>query len=108
MRTAKARAEKTPSKERKSTPKSARLAARLSPEQKMILARAAELNHQPVSQFVISSAIHAAEEAIRQHQVLTLSARDSIAVMEALLNPQPAGEQLQRVAREYKEFMAQQ
>jgi len=87
--------------------KSARLAARVSPEQKMILARAAALCRQPVSQFVVSSAIRAAEDTIKQHGIIALSARDSLAVMDALLDPAPASPTLRRVAERYKTFMSQ-
>lgn len=88
--------------------KSARLAARVSADQKMVLARAAALRRQPVSQFVISSAMQAAEETIREHDLLVLSARDSLSVMEALLNPEPAGPALRRVAERYHAFVSQQ
>jgi len=92
---------------RKPTAKSARLAARVSPEQKMILARAAALSRQPVSQFVVSSAIRAAEDTIRQHAIIALSASDSLAVMDALLNPEPSSPKLHRVAKRYQTFMSQ-
>ena len=93
---------------KKAAAKSARLAARLSPEQKRIVERAAALNHQPVSQFMVASAMRAAQEIIQQHDIMTLSARDSLAVMEALLHPEPAGAKLQDVAARYKAFMGQE
>lgn len=96
------------SRGRRLAAKSARLAARVSPEQKLVLERAAALSHQPVSQFVVSSAIRAAEEAIREHDIFSLSARESRAVMDALLDPRPAGPSLRRVAERYKTFMSQQ
>ena len=93
---------------RKAMPKRARFAARISAEQKDLFARAAALYDQPVSQFVISSAQRAAEQAIRDHEVITLSARDSRAVMEALLHPEPAGPWLRQAARRYKALMGEE
>lgn len=92
---------------RKSAAKSARLAARLSTDQKMILTRAAALAHQPLSQFIVASAINAAEETIRRHETMVLSTRDAYAVMDALLHPKPASERLHRVAERYRSFMQQ-
>lgn len=85
--------------------KSERLAARLSPEQKQILVRAAALKHEPLSQFLVNSAMQVAAETIREYDVIALSARDTAAVMESLLHPEPAGQALRRVAERYDEFM---
>ena len=89
------------------TAKSERLAARLSPEQKEVVERAAALAHQPVSQFVIASAMRAAQEMIQQHDLIILSARDSAAIMQALLHPEPAGPALKSLAEHYEAFMKQ-
>ncbi len=48
---------------------------------------------------------YAAERTIWDHQIITLSARDSRAVMQALLNPEPAGLWLRQAARRYKDVM---
>jgi uncharacterized protein (DUF1778 family) len=93
---------------KKAEARSARLAARLSPEQKRIVERAAAINHQPVSQFMVVSTMRAAQEIIQQHDIMSLTARDSLAVMEALLHPEPAGTKLQDVAARYKAFMGQE
>lgn len=85
-----------------------RFNARLTEEQKLLFEQAAALYGQSVSQFVMSSAQRAAEQAIREHEVMTLSARDSRAVMEALLHPQPAGPALRRAAERYKALMGEQ
>ena len=84
-----------------------RFNARLTEEQKQLFERAAALYGQSVSQFVISNAQHAAEQAIREHEVITLSARDSRAVMEALLHPELAGPSLRRAAERYKIVMGE-
>lgn len=58
--------------------KSVRLEARLTPEQKYLIARAAALSGFTVTQFVIVGAQQAASEAIKGFELLTLpdSARD--------------------------------
>ena len=93
---------------RKSRVKRQRFAARITAEQKHLFERAAALYDQPVSQFVISSAQRAAEQAIREHEVITLSARDSQAVMEALLHPEPPGPWLRQAAERYKAIMGEE
>jgi uncharacterized protein (DUF1778 family) len=90
------------------TAKRQRFGASLTAEQKALFERAAALHGQPASQFVISSAQRAAEQAIREHEVITLSARDSLAVMEALLHQEPAGPWLREAARRYKAFMGEE
>jgi uncharacterized protein (DUF1778 family) len=85
-----------------------RLEARVSPKQKELMRRAAALQGRTLSEFLISSAQQAAEQAIREHEVITLTARDSRAFVEALLNPEPAGERLRRAAERYKAAMGDQ
>lgn len=84
-----------------------RFNARLTEEQKHLFEQAAALYGQSVSQFVMSSAQRAAEQTIREHSVITLSARDSRAVMDALLHPEPAGSTLRRAAERYKTIMGE-
>lgn len=66
--------------------KSERFEARLTLDQRFTLERAAALKGRTLTDFVIASAIDAAEEALRT-QVLILSARDSLAFAQALLVP---------------------
>lgn len=68
-------------------PKSGRLEVRLSPEQKALLQQAAERAGRNVSDFVVSAAVDAAEAALRDQAVITLSPRDSVRFVEHLLNP---------------------
>jgi len=70
-----------------STSKSERLEARVTPQQKGLLVQAAELSGLSLSDFLVWSASRAAQDAIREHNVITLTARDSLAFAEALLNP---------------------
>ena len=78
-----------------------RLEARLTPEQKAILQRAADISGRSLSGFVISSAQAAAEETIRTHQVIELTARESEQFVNALLNPPPPNERLRAAAARY-------
>lgn len=82
-----------------------RLEARISPEQKALFQRAAELTGRSLTDFVVSSAQAAAEETIRSHEVITLSVRDSVAFVEALLSPPEPNEHLRAAARRYRAFI---
>ncbi len=75
-----------------------RFEARLTPEQKAILQRAADISGRSLTEFVISSAQVAAEETIRTHQVIELSTRASVQLVNALLNPPPPTARLRAAA----------
>lgn len=90
---------------KRGTPKRGRFNARLTNEQKLLFERAAALYGLSVSQFVMSSAQRAAEQAIRDHEVIALSARDSLAVMEALLRPAPANDALRRAVAQHRDLV---
>ena len=87
---------------------SARLEFRVRPERKSLIERAAELVHQPVSEFARTAAEEKAEDIIRQHDATTtvpveffdelFDALDAPAVPNAALRRagRRAGELLQR------------
>lgn len=79
-----------------------RIEARLSNEQKALIERAAQLRGCSLSEYLVRSAWDAAARDIRDHEVITLSARDSQRFIEALLDPQPANQTLEAAAREYQ------
>jgi uncharacterized protein (DUF1778 family) len=87
--------------------KNRRLEARITAEQKALIERAAALTGRNVTDFVVASVQAAAEDAIRSHEVMTLSAEDSLAFAEAILNPPPPNENLIALAQEYKEFLGE-
>jgi len=93
---------RTPAK-RSSTAKRERLEARISTEQKELLQHAADLQGRTLSDFVVESAQRAAEEAIRDHSIITLAAQDSRAFAEALLEPPMPNETLRAAATRYRE-----
>jgi uncharacterized protein (DUF1778 family) len=74
--------------------KANRIEARLTDEQKELIQHAAELLGLSVSDFLITSAQRAAESVIREHNVITLTAQDSRAFAEAILNPRKPNEAL--------------
>lgn len=84
-----------------------RFEARLSREQKQVLLKAAAHAGQSLTQFVISSAQRAAEQTIREHEVITLSVRDSQALLATLRNPGPTPPKLVEAAQRYKAFMGE-
>lgn len=82
--------------------KTARVEARVTPEQKALFQRAAALLGRSVSDFVVGSAQEIAARTIREHEVMALSARDREAFVEALLAPPAPGARLRKAARTYR------
>ena len=80
-----------------------RLEARITPEQKELLQRAAALEGASLSDFVVRSAQRAAEQTIRDHAVLTLSARESQTFVEALLEPSAPNTALRDAVEHYRQ-----
>lgn len=84
-----------------------RLEARISAEQKALMERAAALEGRSLTDFIVGSAQAAATATIRQHEVITLTARDSAAFVEALMNPPAPNERLREAARRYRDLIAE-
>ena len=84
------------------TGKRERLEARITPEQKALFQRAADLTGRSLTDFVISSVQAAAEATIRTHQVLELTARETEAFLEAIQHPPAPNERLRAAARQYR------
>ena len=83
-----------------------RLEARVAHDQKALLQRAAALEGQTLTEFVVSSAVQRAVRAIHEHEVIALSARDGRAFVEALMSPPAPNEQLQRAVARYRRVTA--
>jgi uncharacterized protein (DUF1778 family) len=79
-----------------------RLEARVSSVQKDLAQRAADLQGRTLSEFVAASVREAAERAIREHEVITLTARESRAFVEALLAPPAPNPHLRALAARYR------
>ena len=78
-----------------------RLEARIQPRLKTLLKKAADLQGQSLTDFVVSSAQEAAKKTIREHAVLGLTARDQRVFVEALLNPPAPGKRAKQAAKRY-------
>ena len=83
--------------------KSKRVDVRLSPSVKDVLERASALEGRSMSDFILSSAMAAAKQAISDHERLQLSARDREVFVEALLNPPSPTPWARDAARRFRE-----
>lgn len=79
-----------------------RLEARVTPGQKALIQRAAELEGRSVTDFVVSSAQDAARRTVAAHESIALGAADSRAFVEALLTPPPVSERMRDTVRRYR------
>jgi uncharacterized protein (DUF1778 family) len=83
--------------------KEERLEARVTPEQKKLIARAAALRGSSVTEFVVASAQQAAVDAIKDSEVLTLHDEARDVFVNAVLHPPAPTEAARKAARRYKE-----
>jgi uncharacterized protein (DUF1778 family) len=82
--------------------KQQRLEARITPDQKRLIERAAELRGTTVTEFVIASAQQAAADTIKDFEVLTLRDHARKVFVQAILNPPAPNEAARAAARRYK------
>jgi uncharacterized protein (DUF1778 family) len=85
--------------------RSSRLDLRVAPDEKDIIERAATLTGSNTTDFVRSTVLAAAREAIRTHEVIKLTAEGSRIFVEALINPPQPNEHLRALAREFGEVL---
>lgn len=83
-----------------------RLEARISPEQKDLFKRAAEIQHKTLTDFVLAAAYDNAKKVIQEHEVMELTARDQKIFVDALLNPPQPNAKLRKAAKRYLTAMA--
>src|SRR5205809_1969622 len=86
--------------------KAYRFDARLNEDQKLLIQRAADLEGRTMTDFVLHSAEAAAERTIANRAMLVLTARETEAFADAILNPAGPGPVLRRAAREYRDKIA--
>lgn len=84
----------------------ARLEARLSPEVKALVQRAADLEGRTITDFVVASVRAEAYRVIEQHTILKLSLEDSQDFVNALLNPPQPNAVLEAAAKRYKKSLS--
>ena len=85
--------------------KAERLEARLSRAQKELIQHAADLLGSSLTDFVISSIQEEAKKIIREHEIITLTARESKDFVNSLLNPPEPNVALKKAAKRYNAFI---
>lgn len=83
--------------------KEERLEARVTPEQKKIIARAAALKGFSVTDFVVASAQEAATATIKESELLTLCDEARDVFVRAFLNPPMPNEAARAAVKRYRE-----
>jgi uncharacterized protein (DUF1778 family) len=79
-----------------------RLEARIPAELKDVFVRAAALRGQSLTDFIVSTVAEAAQQVLRDQDILDLTRRDQIAFAEALAHPPAPSAKLRSAARSYK------
>ena len=79
-----------------------RLQVRLDARSKSVLQRAAGYRHRTVSQFVLSTALEAAERVIRENEIVTLTGPDWKSFYDALARPPAPNAALRKAFARYK------
>ncbi len=79
-----------------------RLEARITADQKALIQRAAELEGRTVTDYVVSSVQDAAKRTVEAHDVIVLSAAESRAFVDAMLNPPPVDARLRDSVRRHR------
>ncbi|MFZ3217255.1 MAG: DUF1778 domain-containing protein [Candidatus Acidiferrales bacterium] len=82
-----------------------RLEARIAPEQKRLIEKAARLRGTTVTEFVVSKVQEAAIQTVREFETLQLQDESREAFVAALLNPAEPNDAAKRAAARYKEQM---
>ena len=85
--------------------KEERLEARVTPEQKQLIARAAALRGSSVTEFIVASAQQAAIDTIKDFELLTLHGEARDVFVNAVLHPPAPNEAARKAAQRYKEQM---
>jgi uncharacterized protein (DUF1778 family) len=83
-----------------------RLEARVTPRLKRLFQQAADLQGVTLSDFLIQSLRQATVQTVQEHEVLRLSARDSLHFTKALLAPPKPSARLRAAARRYRRVVA--
>jgi len=94
-------------KQKASSAKSYRFDARLNEDQKMLIQKAADLQGRTMTDFVLHSAETAAERTLEDRVMLILSARETEAFVDAILNPAEPGAVLRKAASRYKRAVSE-
>jgi len=90
---------------RKHSRKEGRLEARVTPDQKRLIERAAELRGATVTEFVVASAQQAAARTISEYESLTLRGEASEVFVKAVLQAAAPNATARAAARRYRKQM---
>ncbi|HMD18695.1 MAG TPA: DUF1778 domain-containing protein [Alloacidobacterium sp.] len=90
---------------RRQSRKESRLEARVTPDQKRLIERAAELRGTTVTDFVVASAQQAAARTVRDFESLTLRGEASEVFIEAILHAAAPNAAARAAARRYRKQM---
>jgi uncharacterized protein (DUF1778 family) len=85
------------------TVRTQRTEARLLPDQKKRIERAARIKGLSISDFIVQNADQAAIQTIRQHESWTVESHDRDVLIKALLNPPTPSSRLKLAAKRYRE-----
>ncbi len=81
-----------------------RVALRVRPEVKATLVRAAALEHTDLTDFILRNVLPAAQSVIERAELVQLSERDSLRVLDLLENPPAPNAKLRAAARALPEL----
>jgi uncharacterized protein (DUF1778 family) len=84
---------------RRATEGNNRVELRVKPDEKTLLARAAELQHMDLTGFILSRLLPEARAVVERAERLALSGRDSLKVLDLLENPPKPNARLKRAAK---------
>ncbi len=90
------------------TSKTQRLEVRVPVALKKVVQHAADLQGRSLTDFVIASLDKVARETIREHEVMTLNARDSLRVAKLLLNPPRPNAALRKAVEKHRKSVIRQ
>ena len=85
--------------------KTARVEARTTPESLALMKRAAELQGQSVSDFLVSAGANAARKIIAQTEIITLNHEASMQIAELLTHPPEPPEALKKAVENHKRLI---
>lgn len=83
-----------------------RLEARVTPEQKELIARAAALRGSSITEFIVASAQQAAADTVKDFELLTLHDEARDVFVNAILHPPAPNEAARKAAQRYREQLA--
>jgi len=89
-----------------SSRKEERIDVRVRRDAKQLIARAAALTHQSLSDFVLSAVLQRSRDVIERANALRLSEADAVRFLDALATPSPPNAKLREAAELYRRVVA--